>query len=116
MVLGWSWGDFRGFILNRNCNLFGRKRLVLENGIENCNAKKESRNPGFADSKDLFGDDYLCSGHRFLATRRSIADTNPGRTPKPVSERGVIMEAIRRWQFNIENARVKLHSLYPIIK
>jgi len=57
MVLGWSWGDFRGFILNRNCNLFDRKRLIFENGIANCNTQKECRNPGFGDSEDLFGDD-----------------------------------------------------------
>jgi len=61
MVLGWSWGDFRGFILNRNCNLFERKRLVFENGIANCNTKKECRNPGFGDQKDCSGTDYSTS-------------------------------------------------------
>ena len=50
-------GDFRGFILNRNCNLFDRKRLVFESGIASCNTQKECRNPGFGDSEGLFGDD-----------------------------------------------------------
>ena len=31
----------------------------MENGIANCNTTLKCRNPGFADSKDLFGDDYV---------------------------------------------------------
>jgi hypothetical protein len=36
-----------------------RKRLVFEIVIADCNTLFHCRNPGFRDSRDFFGDDYI---------------------------------------------------------
>jgi hypothetical protein len=58
-ILGWSCGDFLGFIALRIGKALGRKRLVFEKHIANCNTLFECYNTGFVERNHFFGDDYI---------------------------------------------------------